>query len=61
MSAVAYVVASLGLLVLGSAFMTLAKTNTTEELYLRALEYGFAFAFLISAVGFVLVAALTSF
>ncbi|QSG03527.1 hypothetical protein [Natranaeroarchaeum sulfidigenes] len=61
MSVVAYVIASFGLLILGSAFMTLAKTNHTEELYLRALEYGFALAFLVSAIGLVLVAALTTF
>lgn len=55
MSTGAYIVSSVGLMILGAAFLQLAKTNTTEELYLQALEYGFALAFLVVAAGLMVI------
>lgn len=53
-----YVIAGAALFVLGAAFVRLAESNDTEEMYLQVLEYGFAVAFLVVGAGLVVISLL---
>lgn len=54
------VVAGVGLVLLGTTFLRLARTDTTDRLYLVVLEYGFALSLVVGGVGLVALSAASS-
>jgi hypothetical protein len=57
MSVVERIVAGIGLVLLGTTFLRLARTDTTDRLYLVVLEYGFALALVVAGVGLIALSA----
>lgn len=59
-SAAETVVAGMGLVLVGMAFLRLGRTNTTDRTYLLALEYGFSLSLVATGLGLVTITAITS-
>lgn len=58
MSALARIVAGIGLVIVGTAFLRLARSDATERLYLVALEYGFAASLVVAGIGLIVITGL---
>lgn len=54
------IVAGLGLVLLGTTFLRLALTDSTDRLYLVVLEYGFALSLVVAGVGLIALSAVLS-
>ncbi|MFC7045645.1 hypothetical protein ACFQH6_09720 [Halobacteriaceae archaeon GCM10025711] len=60
MNTLAGMASGLGAIILGASFLRLARSDSSERLYLVALEYGFALALFVAGLGFIFVSALDS-
>lgn len=57
MGVVERIVAGVGLVLLGTTFLRLARSDTTNRFYLVVLEYGFALSLVVGGMGLVALSA----
>lgn len=60
MSALEKFVAGAGLLLLGTAFLRLARTDTTARVHLLALEYGISLSLVMAGIGLFAIATISA-
>ena len=60
MSAITKVVAGAGLMLLGTAFLRLARSDTTRRVHLLALEYGISLSLVVAGVGLLVIASIST-
>jgi len=53
------IIAGMGLVLLGTSFLRMARSDTTDRLYLLTLEYGFALSLVVAGMGLIAIAALS--
>lgn len=54
------VVAGTGLVLLGTSFLRLARTDATERVHLLALEYGVSLSLVVAGVGLIAIATVST-
>lgn len=57
MGVVERIIAGVGLVLLGTTFLRLGRTDSTDRFYLVVLEYGFALSLVVAGVGLIALSA----
>lgn len=58
MSALTRIVAAIGLVLIGAAFLRLARSDSTGRVHLLALEYGVSISLVVAGIGLLVITAI---